>query len=231
MIERRKVSHQVLDEIKKRIKSGEFPVNEKLPSETELAEIFGVSRSPVREALSVLAATGVVESKQGGGSWVRPLQITDFLEKTTLEVMTPAEMIQLLETRMILETEAAALAAERATEAERKAMAEAQKDLEKLIDDDEQIGDEADFAFHQAVMKGAKNPILLSTFTNISDLYNKAMKISLEINRMIRGKKQQVYDEHNKVYEAIVAGDPEAAREAMHIHLSNSKEKLETLLV
>ena len=68
MIERKKVSSLVREELIKMIKSGELPPNSKLPTEQELAEKFGVSRVPLREALSVLEATGVIESKQGGGS-------------------------------------------------------------------------------------------------------------------------------------------------------------------
>lgn len=230
MIERTKVSHQVLAEIKKLIKNGEFAVNEKLPSETVLAKRFGVSRSPVREALSVLVASGIVESKQGGGSWVRPVPIEDLLEKTSIKMISIDQMIYLIETRIILESEGAALAAQRRTEDDLKQIGIAQIELKAILDDPEEIGDKADFLFHRSIVTAAQNPVILQTIDNISDLYNKAMKVSLEINKQIRGKKYQIFKEHQAIYDAIIQKDSQKAREVMKEHLVNSRNKLESFL-
>src|SRR5690606_21006690 len=113
MIVRKRVSHQIIDEIKRRIKTGEFSVNSKLPSENELAKMFNVSRVPIREALSALASHGIIESVHGGGNWVRPVPIDKILDQTIIDVISYKQIVELLETRIILETKAAAIAAER----------------------------------------------------------------------------------------------------------------------
>ncbi|WP_018922081.1 FadR/GntR family transcriptional regulator [Salsuginibacillus kocurii] len=230
MIERKKVSQQVLAAIKEKIRAGEFPAEEKLPSETELAELFGVSRSPVREALSVLAASGIIDSKQGGGSWVRATHIEDFLQKNGLEVLSPGEVIHLIETRIILETEAAQLAAQRRNQEDIEDLQAQQDELELILEQNDMIGDDIDFKFHHAIVKASHNPILLKTMENISDLYNEAMKASLNLNREIHGKKQQIYKEHGEILEAIRKQQPDQAANALRLHLNNSREKLESKL-
>lgn len=66
-ISRQKASQQILDQIKQNIYDGTYPIGEKLPSENVLADAFGVSRVPIREALGVLEASGIITSRQGGG--------------------------------------------------------------------------------------------------------------------------------------------------------------------
>ncbi|WNF36367.1 FadR/GntR family transcriptional regulator [Bacillaceae bacterium IKA-2] len=226
MIARKKISEQVLEEIKKRIRSGEFADNSKLPSESVLTALFGVSRVPLREALSVLSANGVIESKQGGGSWVRAVQMDKVLNKTLVETLSFDQVLYLLETRIILETEAAYLAAERHETDDLVSLYEAQKLLYENINDPASIDDKADFTFHHGIVLATKNPVLIQTVNNISDLYNQAMIVSLKLNTKIVGKKQQVYEEHQNILQAVVTRQAVDARDAMHIHLTNSLEKL-----
>ncbi|MED4216415.1 GntR family transcriptional regulator [Priestia megaterium] len=82
-IERKKVSSQVLDQLKKMIKEKTFPPESRLPSEHELSKMFGVSRAPIREALSVLSASGLIESRQGGGSYVKRVNLVGMLDPMT----------------------------------------------------------------------------------------------------------------------------------------------------
>src|SRR5690625_5994714 len=93
------------------IKTGDFPPNSQLPSETKLAEMFGVSRSPIREALSVLSASGLIETRQGGRSWIREVNLAEMLEPVQFEMITVEEVCDLLAMRTIIESEAAYLAA------------------------------------------------------------------------------------------------------------------------
>ena len=95
-IERKKVSELVLEELKEMIKTGKFPPNSQLPSENELVKMFGVSRSPIREALSVLAAGGLIESRQGGRSWVREVNVAEMLKQVHFEMIKVEEVQNLL---------------------------------------------------------------------------------------------------------------------------------------
>lgn len=226
MIVRKRVSDQIIEEIKNRIKSGEFPVNAKLPSENELAKMFNVSRVPIREALSALSSHGIVESVHGGGNWVRPKPFEKLLDQSLIEVISFKQIIELLETRIILETKAAALAAERHDDEDLNQMYQAQELLFKELNDPEKISDQADLSFHRAILHSTKNEVLIRTQENISDIYNRAVKASLTINTKIAGKKKQVYEEHQSILKAISLHDPEGAEHQMYQHLTNSLNKL-----
>ncbi|MFD9627471.1 FadR/GntR family transcriptional regulator [Peribacillus muralis] len=226
MIERRRVSDQIVDEIKKKIKSGEYATNTKLPSENELAKLFNVSRVPIREALSALAAHGIVEAKHGEGSWIRPFPIENIINKHLIETITFDRILNLLETRIILETQAAAFAAERHKDVDLSKMYDAQKRLFIELDDPEKVSDEADFIFHQAIFQSTYNEVLIEVLNNLSDVYYQAMKTSLTINTKIQGKKKQVYEEHQAILKAISMKDSKQAAEMMKIHLENSQAKL-----
>ncbi len=228
MIVRKRVSHQIIDEIKDKIRSGEFPVESKLPSENELAKMFNVSRVPIREALSALASHGIIESVHGGGSYVRPKPLEQLLDQPLMEVISYHQVIELLETRIILETKAAALAAERHDEEDLSKMYLAQEMLFKELHDPDKINDKADFLFHQSILHSTKNNVLIHTLENLSDIYNRALKASLAINTRIKGKKQQVYEEHQSILKAISLKDAKSAERQMYVHLSNSMEKLKS---
>ncbi|GIN07631.1 GntR family transcriptional regulator [Shouchella clausii] len=224
-IERKKVSSQVLEQLKEMIKNGEFPAHSKLPSEMELAELFGVSRSPIREALSVLEASGLIESKQGGGSWVKEVQLTNLLEQVTLDIVDIGQVYDLLELRSIIETEAAALAAVRYQKQDILELELALAQFAKTVEDREVVGDEADYMFHRVIIKASYNPFLEQTMANVSELLQKALAFSLKKNRL-QQKREEVYREHLTIFNAIYERDSEAARKAMNTHLQNVRRKL-----
>jgi GntR family transcriptional repressor for pyruvate dehydrogenase complex len=217
-----------MDEIKNRIKSGEFPVHTKLPSENELAKMFNVSRVPIREALSALSSHGIIESIHGGGSWVRPLPLEKLLNQPLIDVISYTQIMELLETRIILETKAASLAAERHDDEDLNKLYQAQEILFKELNNPEKINDKADFLFHQSIIYSTKNQVLIRMQENLSDTYYRALRASLTINTKIKGKKKQVYEEHQSILKAISLRDAKSAEAAMYNHLSNSLEKLKT---
>ncbi|HAQ08272.1 MAG TPA: FadR family transcriptional regulator [Bacillus bacterium] len=225
-IERKKVSDQVFDQLKTMIKENEFPPNTKLPSENELSKMFGVSRAPIREALSVLAASGLIESRQGGGSWVREIHLVDMLESVTFEMVQIEQVYELLEMRSIIETEAAALAASRYQEKELDKIEEALDLFKVTVQDESAIGHEADFKFHWEIVKASKNRFLIQSMENLSDLYQKALAFSLKRNIGMPRKREQVYEEHLKIFNAIKDRQPEKAAYFMRAHLMNARIKL-----
>lgn len=189
--------------------------------------MFGVSRTPVREALSILEASGMIKSTQGGGTVVQPVSITNLMEETTLEMVDVDEVLQLLEVRMILESQTAALAAKRRSEEDLKQMEKALGEIRRAIETQEAIGHEQDILFHQAIVDASHNPVLKQTMVGISNLYYKAVRFSLKKNVGFYEKRKQVLEEHITIKEAVARRDSEAAREAMLIHLRNARTKLE----
>src|SRR5699024_8970289 len=194
---------------------GELPPNTQLPSETELAKMFGVSRSPIREALSVLSASGLIESRQGGRSWVKEVNLAEMLEPVQFEMITIEEVHDLLEMRTIIESEAAYLAAERYTEKDFIDLTESLKAFSMTVKDEHTIGFEADYAFHQVIVRAAYNPFLTQSIENLSELHLKAVKFSLSKNLGWERKRKEVYTEHKKIYEANKKRDREAAKKAV----------------
>ncbi|MFS0786394.1 FadR/GntR family transcriptional regulator [Shouchella sp. 1P09AA] len=226
LIERKKVSLQVLDHLKEMIGQEPYVSGAKLPSEMELVDMFQVSRAPIREALTVLTAMDVIESKQGGGRWVKNVQLISMMEHVKLGTVSVEEVHGLLEMRHIIETEAAALAALRADEDDFFALEQALIAFSETVASDQVIGSEADSHFHFVLVNAAKNPFLTATLENTKELLKDAIDFSLRLNIGKVEKRRNVYEEHQAIYEAVVARDIEAAREAMNTHLTNVRKKL-----
>lgn len=225
-VERKKVSSQVFDELKRLIKEKKFPPNTKLPSENELAKMFGVSRSPIREALSILEASGLIESRQGGGSYVKDVKLADLLDSVKFEVINIEQVYDLLEMRTVLETEAAGFAALRATDEDLKKIKTALDLFAENMEDMNSIGSEADFRFHHEIVSASHNPFLLQSVENLRDLYKRSLNFSLKKNLGLRRKREQVYKEHLNIYLAIVNKDQTSAAYHMKRHLYNARIKL-----
>lgn len=225
-VTKKKMSEQIIDQLKEKIKNQEFPPDSKLPSENALAKMFGVSRAPIREALSVLTASGMVESIQGGGNFVKKVPLVNLLNSTMIEMITDEELFDLIEMRMVIETQAAAFAAKRHTTNEINEIEQALEQFAETINDEQAIGDIGDFQFHMSIVKAAHNKFLKQSLENIADLNQKALRFSLKKNIGLSRKRELVYQEHLDIFEAIKSRDSEAAENYMKKHLMNLRLKL-----
>ena len=170
-VTRQKASHQVLAQLKEGISNGTFPVGEKLPSENLLAEAFGVSRVPVREALGILEVSGIISSRQGGGHRVEQHSLLSKYQPLVLEIADPDEVEALLEMREVIEQQAASMAAERHTEQELRAIELALNDFKRCTLDEGLIGHREDYLFHRAIMQASHNPFFVQILDNMHELY------------------------------------------------------------
>ncbi|MMZ41313.1 HTH-type transcriptional regulator LutR [compost metagenome] len=228
-VTRQKASHQVLAQLKEGISNGTFPVGEKLPSENLLAEAFGVSRVPVREALGILEVSGIISSRQGGGHRVEQHSLLSKYQPLVLEIADPGEVEALLEMREVIEQQAASMAAERHTEQELRAIELALNDFKRCTLDEGLIGHREDYLFHRAIMQASHNPFFVQILDNMHELYLGVLVYSLSKNLGRQDERQRVIDEHQRVFMAIKARDPAAATAAMQNHLSNVRGKLRRL--
>lgn len=226
-----RASDQICDALKRLISEGIYMPGDKLPSEHALAKQFGVSRSPIREAMSMLTASGIVESIQGGGNYIKETPLVHQFEQTSLEVSTREEIFDLLEYRMIIEVEVARLAALRRTTAELKRIERALQHFKETMHDEQAIGSDADMAFHMAIAHATHNDFLIETLTHARTLYEQALHYSLGWNIGMKRKRQAVYEEHEAIFEAIVQQQPQKAYEAMYAHLSQARLKIGDLRV
>ena len=228
-VTRQKASHQVLAQLKEGISNGTFPLGEKLPSENLLAEAFGVSRVPVREALGILEVSGIISSRQGGGHRVEQHSLLSKYQPLVLEIADPGEVEALLEMREAIEQQAACMAAERHTEQELRAIELALNDFKRCTLDEGLIGHREDYLFHRAIMQASHNPFFVQILDNMHELYLGVLVYSLSKNLDRQDERQRVIDEHQRVFMAIKARDPAAATAAMQNHLSNVRGKLRRL--
>ena len=211
------VAEQMLDAIV----TGSFREGDALPSERELSDQFGVSRTVIREAVRTLATRGVVEVQSGRGVRVIAPHPDRVIEAVSLLLRADRvlDFGKVHEVRTMLETYFAGVAAERGTEDD-------QLELEKLLNAwEDATGDvvassRLDVDFHRAIAKAGRNELFLVLLDSIAGvlLQNRRATLALE------HRHAKVYAEHRDIVAAIKARDPDTARSAMAVHLSGVAE-------
>ncbi|WP_442582962.1 FadR/GntR family transcriptional regulator [Mesorhizobium sp. ASY16-5R] len=226
-IERRpKLSERVVAALRAQVLSGEFPVGQKLPTETQMTEAFGVSRTVIREAIATLAADGLVEPRQGAGVFVleRPTQAFSSLN---LEIGNKiSHALNVLEVRLGIEIESAALASIRRNGAQLAEIQEAFFEFDRLIGVGEATG-KSDFAFHRAIAAATNNPFYVDV---LEALGTRAIPCDVTSpwgtdSVLTREYQEGLQQEHLAILRAISSGDPDAARTTMRMHLSASQQR------
>src|SRR6266508_3093900 len=164
---------QAIDRLREQVTSGAWPVGTRLPSEAALAAELGVGRSTIREAIRALASTGMVESRQGAGTFVRAAAAAEVGLETRLR---RAALLDVYEVRHALELQAARLAAARRDADD---LASLQRTLDRrqaaLAVAKDATFVEADLGFHQCVVDAAHNPILTELFASLTSALREAM--------------------------------------------------------
>lgn len=158
-IRRGSLVETAIDSLRQAIQQGEWQIGQRLPVEAELAESLGVSRNTIREAVRVLAHVGMLETRQGDGTYVRSTRDPG----ESLRRIGRSRLRDQLEVRIMLEAEAASLAARRRTASDIERMTEALDQRARAGDNLEQriAHDEA---FHHALVEAAHNPALLELY-------------------------------------------------------------------
>ena len=211
---------QIEDQLMMYIHQEQIKVGDKLPSEYKLAEIFGVGRSTIREAVKSLVTKGILEVKRGSGTYVKntelivddPLGLAQFEDKYRLAM-------ELFDVRILLEPEVAAVASRNAT-------AEEKTHIKELCDEVEQLYLEGknhiqkDMEFHSAIAKCSGNrvvealiPVILTAITTFANLTNR---------KLLR----ETIDTHREITNAILRGDSMGVKCAMIMHLTYNRRML-----
>jgi DNA-binding FadR family transcriptional regulator len=221
------LTQEIMDEMKTRIRNGQYKPGEKLPTEPEVMAEQGVSRTVVREAMSRLQAAGLVETRHGVGTFVLPAarQTAHPLDFST--VVTLRDVLAMLELRISLETEAAGLAALRRTDAQLQHMREALRAFEDGIDRGESSV-EADYQFHLQIALATHNKYFedFYRYLGTSTIPRTRLDTSQFSTEPGRGYLSRTNREHEDILNAIARQDSQSAGAAMRMHLSNSRERL-----
>ncbi|ARK30264.1 FadR/GntR family transcriptional regulator [Halalkalibacter krulwichiae] len=216
----KKIYEIVAERITEMIKNGEVSPGERLASVQQLAEDFNVGRSAIREALSALKAVGLVEIKQGEGTFVKKIN-HDIAANVIPSVafMKQEDVRQLFEIRKIVETGAASLAALNHTEEDLQQIENIIDEMKRAVGDGE-LGEKADVDFHMAIVRSTKNEMLLKLLETVSDTMQVAMREARKLFLYTESDQmQKLYKDHLEIFEAIKSKDSKKAYDAMMKHI------------
>ena len=215
-----KKSYEIIaEELQRIIDSGLLKPGDKLDSIESLAKEYHVGRSTIREALSQLKAKGLIESRQGGGTYVTsPIQTMSSIQD--LPVDNPMELTQLLQVRKIIEVGCIELASKLRTHSN---IEELERILNQMRDavGNEEISQVYDVNFHHAIAKATQNPFLLAMMESISSVMSRTIRDTR--NLWLYSQKEsadRLFEEHQQMLECIIAQKPEEGIRVMREHLS-----------
>jgi len=220
------------ENLRQAIAAGQFPPGTKLPSEAQLVETHGVSRTVVREAIAALRADKLVEARRGAGVFVltTPVANDSLLSLHAVDPARVSSMIELLELRTAVEVEAAGLAALRRSPAQEEVIFECHHAVRACLDAGTSSS-EADFALHIAIAEAANNSRFPEFLTMIGRNAIPRAALSSDESEADQAAYIKLLDkEHDRIVVAISNGDEDAAREAMRAHLRGSQARYRALL-
>lgn len=218
-IKTKKIYEEIIEQVKGLIAQGALSPGDKLMSERELADQLKVGRSAVREAFRALEAMGIIEIKQGEGTFVREISSQSLAEVLAMACMLDKETPrELLELRKILEVESAGLASLRHTAEELERMENTLKRMEMDLASGD-LGEEADWLFHYSVAEATHNSLIIRLMDTIGDTMRRVLKKAREELYRTPGTPQRLFEEHCGIFNAIKEGKDKEARRAMYEHL------------
>ena len=221
---RRSLHGQVAHEIGARIIRGELAPGETLPSEADLSVELSVSRTALREAIKLLSAKGLVESRPKTGTRIRPRTSWNMLDPDVLSWLVSDGAFEdyaddLFEMRRVVEPAAAAIAAQRGN---KEAIADIENAYADMVaaGEDIEAGVEPDLRFHKGILAATGNEFIAP----LGALIDTALATSFRISSSRPGAKINSLPRHEAVLTAIAAGDADGARKSMEILLSDAME-------
>lgn len=220
------LAQTVVAGLKSRILDGSLGPGTKLPSEAELIEEYGVSRTVIREAVTRLRAEGLVETFQGRGSFVLAMPEPTSFTVEASAIRTQADVLAMIDFRLGVESEAAYLAAANGSP---QAVEGVKAALAAFTAAGPTDAVEADFAFHRAVAAASGNRFYLDLLDSIGPMMIMLPRTRLpdEFSLTDAAHVERVRREHDSIAAAVIAGDPETARAAMRVHLGNTRRRLQ----
>lgn len=217
MVKKLNVGEQVYMQLKQQLLSNEWKQGEKIPSENDLADAFGVSRVTVRQAIQKLTIFGLLETKLGQGSFVKQAKAGLYMNSIIpIAYLGENSFEEVLEFRSRIEGVVAELATEKITDIE---ICELENCFEqmKVYKDDLKMFAKEDFAFHIIIAKATKNSLFIEIFNIMNDLLSNAM------TRVVvkKGNSAGIYY-HKLLLEAIINRDPKQVRKVMDEHMEDN---------
>jgi GntR family transcriptional regulator, transcriptional repressor for pyruvate dehydrogenase complex len=227
-IEAEKLSHSVVRQIEQLILRGILRPGERLPSERELSERLGVSRPSLREAVAELQTRGLLATRAGAGIYVADVLGSAFSPALIRLFAAHEEAVfDYIAFRRDLEGIAAARAATYGSDTDLKVIDAVFRKMEaahsKRNPSDEA---ELDAEFHLAIIEASHNVIMLHMMRSMFDLLREGVFFNRQVMFRNRTTRDLLLEHHRAINDALQARDPEAAREAIHVHLNLIEQAL-----
>lgn len=215
-------AEEVVTRLRDMIHGGELHSGDRLPPERDLAKLLGVSRPTLRAGIRSLSTVGILQSRQGAGTFVAEAEESPTLDSSPLRMLSALHGFtsdEMFEARLALEMSIAGLAADRATSEQMTLMAEEVAGMFASLDEPEQYLVH-DMQFHQTIAAASNNRILTALMNMVAtilfDTRSKTVKRAKDL--------KESAEQHRNIYRAMRERDSEAARAAMHDHLIQTQK-------
>jgi GntR family transcriptional repressor for pyruvate dehydrogenase complex len=221
-VRKTRVYREIVDQIRGLIAAGRIKPGDRLPPERELAELFKASRNSVRDAIRVLEQMGLIESRQGDGTYARSVSAEELAEPLALMLLqSRTQMRELWEVRRVLEPALAEFAAERITDEELDEL-ETILEVQRRKVETGFLALEEDTAFHYGIAEAARNTVMLRAVDTLVDLLRQSRERSLQRH----DRPAYSLAGHRRILAALRRRDREGARAEMLRHLRDMEERV-----
>lgn len=221
MLSRTPVPQSVARKLQTMILDGELKAGEKIPSQRELSERFGISRASLREALLTLETVGLIRTEAGRGTFVVGTSPSSSKTMAEWRYSQDYSLREVFETRYMLESEIAARAAGRLGREELDLLSRLTDDMERSWAGRDYLANvEADLRFHEIIARGCANRMLGELYSRVRVQVTETQRQPIPITDPVR--MQASVGEHRRLIAALECGDAEAARRAMADHVANT---------
>ena len=209
---------RIADDLLRAIRSGEYPVGAKLPSERQLAERYSVSRPVIREALGMLSTLDVIETQMGRGAFVTSADVE-------IEPTQTFGLLDIVDTREVIEAGALRLASNRADDQARQRVGAAFEALEEAVLGGKETT-EPDISLHLSIVEAARSGMLLKLWSDMNDEIAQTVRISPHGKAMSK----EILEDHRRLAAGITAGGLEEALRACSGLYDEHRQFLRSLL-
>lgn len=219
------LAQDLVDRFEDRISRGDMPPGSRFPTEREVTDDFGVSRTVVREAFARLSARGLLVSRRGAGAFVADHAQYRAFQVAPEEVAEIADLLKLLEMRRGFEMEMAELAAQRRGDTDLADMEQALDLMEHSTDVDSSV--QADTLFHAAIARATRNDyfVRFTDFLGVRLVPSRRLYLQGSEPKVHQSYARMINRDHRAIYDAILAQNPVAARRAACRHIDKSIDR------
>lgn len=223
----KKIYIEVIEQIREMLNRGELKPGDQLPAEREFAELLGISRVSLRQALTVLETLGIVEIRHGEGTFISSTSdgFGD-LNMSLSKISKEGDPLDILEARKLIEVEIAGLSAKERTGEDLRIMKEILDEMKRKIEKGEETLS-IDLKFHLQIAESTHNPVLFSMMGQIGSLMRQSLwRVVKGLSLTTPGRAEKYLEQHWSIYNTIKDGDSLKAKEAMLKHLESIEQDL-----